>query len=359
MQEKEKEINKMAKILCAFSGLLLEVSHFPIHLSERECSHPIFCIPQKKLLSYARKWSAQELTTTDSYLLFLALLKSTDHIVFRSAVTITPETDALVAQNMHSLIGIIGKMNTIVHPGFSLPKFVVSTDTTTLENVGNWLKAWRGCLEDFASGFREYNASRALLNREAALERLIKNPTKSTESYSKTLATWAAIAGSFPTYVITTETGSHVPMSEYWIDIIQRCCKNVTLANVPSVDLNDLIEHCEEHIPHGSIYAAKLMQVLRNAVEVQKNFLGTGAFSFSILQGGDSKKEVMGGDSKGVGSIENVEYTNVLNLISTAPETCPTPGDFKSKFEYLKAVTRYEMAERYKKEEKNGKEQIL
>lgn len=330
----------MAKILCAYSGLLLDVSHFPIHLSESECSHPIFCIPQKKLLGYARKWSAQELTTTDSYLLFIALLKSTDHIVFRSAVTVTPETDALVAQNMHNLIAAIGKINTIVHPGFTLPKFVISSDTCTLSNVRNWLRAWNSCLIDFATGFREYNASRALLNREIALERLIKNPMKSVESYSKTLATWAAIAGSFPTYVITDATGAHIPMSDYWTDIIQRCCRNATLTNVPAVDLDDLLEHCEEHIPHGSIYAAKLMQVLRNAINMQKNFLGGDSFQILNIPG----------------NTEIVEHANILNLISTAPEVLPTQGNYTSKIEYLKALTKYGMAQSYLLKEKSLKD---
>ena len=63
------------KYQCAYSNLQLNVDYFPGFISTTETIHPIFHIPQKKLLSYLGKWSSGELTETDSYLLFLAILK--------------------------------------------------------------------------------------------------------------------------------------------------------------------------------------------------------------------------------------------------------------------------------------------
>mgnify|MGYP000735790344 CR=1 FL=1 len=56
----------MAKILCAYSGIEFSCEHFPITLHARESYHPIFNVPQKKLLSYLGKWAGNELTPTDN-----------------------------------------------------------------------------------------------------------------------------------------------------------------------------------------------------------------------------------------------------------------------------------------------------
>src|SRR3990172_712457 len=99
------------KILCSISSTEFNVEHFPGYLSSREVSHPIFYLPQKKLLSYMAKWSGSELTRTDSYLLFLAILNSTELVHFRVPIFKDNRTDSIIAQNMEKLALTVTKLN--------------------------------------------------------------------------------------------------------------------------------------------------------------------------------------------------------------------------------------------------------
>ena len=111
------------KILCSKSGIEFTAEHFPGTFFSRELSHPIFSLEQKKLLSYTGKWAAGELTPTDSYLLFLALLNSSEQIQFRTSCKRTPLTNSIVANNMEYLVRTVIKLNAIRTPGTLFPYF--------------------------------------------------------------------------------------------------------------------------------------------------------------------------------------------------------------------------------------------
>jgi len=82
----------MATILCHYSGIEFRCEHFPIHLTSGESHHPIFDAPLPKLWKYFSKWQAGELTETDSYLLFIAYMRATEMVDFRTAIRRTPAT---------------------------------------------------------------------------------------------------------------------------------------------------------------------------------------------------------------------------------------------------------------------------
>ena len=164
------------KILCSISGIEFNCEHFPGALTSREVSHPVFSIPQKKLLSYTRKWAAGELTTTDSYLLFLAILASSELIQFRVPVSRNEQTNSIVANNMESLVKITAKLNAVTNPNVTFPHYVVSPETKYLTNVNHWISNWEDAYKEFQDGYSRQEDSRKLITREAALERMIKNP---------------------------------------------------------------------------------------------------------------------------------------------------------------------------------------
>ena len=325
------------KILCSYSGLELQISHFPGTIERGEV-HPVFSLSQKKLLSYLGRWSAQEFTPPDSYLLFLALLNSTEKVEFRLPALRTLNTEAIVANNMEALAKVVYKLNEIVHPAFSVPAFVISQETRSLENISQWIETWESNIKDFNDGYRSFSLSRALLVREEALERLIKNQTRKIDTYAHILADWAEIAGSFPSFIVTTPAGDKVTCSTYWKSIISKCCKGESIFSIPSEDLKELIIHCEDNIIHGSIFAFSLMELLKKGREKQTNFLGLGdgdisGVTFKILNPGDS-----------------VEDANIQALIDSAPTSQPTERDYPSKLAFLRAKMKWETASRYKKE---------
>jgi hypothetical protein len=324
------------KILCSISSTEFNVEHFPGYLSSREVSHPIFYLPQKKLLSYMNKWSGQELTKTDAYLLFLALLNSTELVHFRVPIFKDNRTDSIIAQNMERLALTVTKLNTVYTPSVSFPNFATSPDNRHLHNVHHWIDDWCEAYEEFKSGKRRDADNRKLAIREKALERLIKNPHKTVSGYARNLADWAADAGSFPVFNTKNPYSSNplamISCADYWKSIIIKAASQESIYAIDRKDIIEILEHCEENIPIGSIYSNALFTVLRGALEKQKNYLGLGDIDISS------------GKYQFLNSGDSLEHANMRALIDSAPENEPIPSEYPTKLSYLKAKMRWEMA---------------
>lgn len=324
------------KILCAISGIEFQVEHFPGVLTSREVQHPIFNLPQKKLLSYLGKWAANELTPTDSYLLFLAILNSSDLVEWRTPASRFPETDSLVAQNMEHLAIAVSRINAVTNPHVCFPHYAVGPETKYLTNIKHWIENWNQAWQDFQDGYSREYESRKLITREAALERMIKNPHLPVSAYSSKIADWAAIAGAFPEWMTKSPfTGLSLTCSEYWKELISKCSKEESLFLVPQVDLQDLLEHCEQNISIGTIYSNALFKVLRHALERQRNFLGLGDLDLSR-----GKYQILT-------STDTIETANIKAMMDSAPESEPRLESYPTKLAYLKAKLRYQMAKKY------------
>lgn len=325
------------QILCATSSITFSCDHVPGFLSSREVEHPIFHLPQKKLLSYLRKWSGGELTSTDSYLLFLAFLKSSDLVNFRVPAIRTEQTDSIIAQNMEFLARTVTRLNTVVTPSVQFPQYVVSPDTKNLTTVHYWIQNWEDSYQDFASGkAREYD-NHKLVHREAALERLIRNPHRPVSTYAGALAEWAAIAGEFPlANTVSRISGLKCSISEYWQQIIRKCAHEEGIFSINKADLTELIEHCEDriHLNSGGIFAHALFKVLRHAAKRQENFLGLGdldisASTYQLLKESDS-----------------VEHANMSAVIQAAPVEIPRREQYPKLLDFMRAKLRYDMAKK-------------
>lgn len=332
------------KILCSYSGIEFNVDHFPGTFYSRELHHPIFNLEQKRLLSYTGKWAAGELTPTDSYLLFLALLNSSEQIHFRTPCKLTPLTNSIVANNMEFLLRTVIKLNAIKVPGMLFPYFAITAETCNLANVHHWIQIWENCWKDFESGARRDIIHRNLVKRESALQRMIKNPHKQVRDYAPQLAEWAGMAGSFPVFLIPnpfTKEAKQIPLATYWKEIIVRATRNEYLYTIPDKDLQELIDHCEDNIPPGSIYSSDLFKALRHAQAKKKNFLGLGDMdiqsTYSLVE-----------DPK------DVESANMKALIDSAPTELPRPEQYPTKFAYMKAKLRWDLAKKMNKSTNSG-----
>lgn len=328
----------MAKILCAYSGIEFACDHFPIVLHARESYHPIFNVPQKKLLGYLGKWSGGELTSIDSYLLFLALLNSTELVTFNVPAAPNPFTASIVAQNMEFLAKTVIKINTVYNPLAVFARIYITPDTKFLSNARDWIEVWEENYKDFLNGYKSAHDNAKLLHRERALERLIKNPYKSDSQIATQLAEWANQAASFPTYEVHNpfiqDRRSYISCAEYWKTIICMACKDDRLYAIPSTGLEDVLEYCQENIPVGSgIYSERLFRILRNAQHKNKNFLELGDYdiktTFQILD-----------------NPSNVEEANISALIQAAPEEEPRLEQYPTKFKFMQAKMRWELAKK-------------
>lgn len=326
------------KVLCAYSGVEFQVEHFPFYLSSPTTIHPVFEIPQKKLFSLLRKWSEQEFTPTDSYLYTLALLNSSELIHWYSAAKRTPFTTAIVAQNIESLCRALLKLHTVPNPETVFPSFAITKDTAGLQNLPHWIADWEQAYKDFKSGYRSAHDSRKLLDKEAALQRLIKSPHAPIQKIASQIAEWAAQAGSFPTFLISSPFAKNIQLScsDYWKTLIVRCAKNENIYALSQKDLEELLSHCEENIPTGSIYSNHLFTVLRKGLEKNKDFLGfSSAGSYTLLE---SQAD------------QSVEAANMLAIINAAPTEEPKREDYPSSFKFLQAKLRWDAAKNSNRE---------
>lgn len=332
------------KVLCGISSIEFNVEHFPGSLYSRETVHPIFHLPQKKLLSYLSKWSGGELTSIDSYLLFLALLNSSELVEFRVPVFRNERTDSVIANNMEYLAKTVIKLNTVSTPSFNFPSFAITTETRYLDNIHYWLDNWDAAYQDFLDGYSKEYKSRQLIRREQALEKLIKSPFKPAKTLANQLADWAVIAGEFPTYLVNNPfTGLQISMADYWRIIIQKCSVDEFTLAIPKWDIEDCLEHCEINIPVGTIHSNALFSCLRRAIEKQENYLGKGDMSKLA-------------DFKFVSPNDVKEFESIQKMIDDAPLTEPTVGEYPKRLDYLKAKARWDMAQLMNKSPDKGKD---
>lgn len=317
----------MANIICAISSIPFKCSHLPITLSNREYSHPIFALDQKQLFPLYKKYTAGELTDIDSYLLFLALLKSTDKVEFVVPAQITTSTPRIVANNISQLINVIWSSNAIYNPRFKQPRFFMRKDNCNLDNINIWIHAWRDNIEDFKSGLSAQEEREKLRHVEDKLSKIIFTPEAGNIRLAAACAEWACKAAGFP-----------ATKAESWKKIIRKCYSLEAMFSTSKQDLKEIKEFCEENIEAGSIHYRKLMQTLRTGIANHNDFLGLGTLSSSQDSLGYS---IVPQDS-------TKEEETMLAIIAKAPRTEPKESDYPNKISYIRARLAYRQAQEYK-----------
>ena len=132
-----------------------------------------------------------------------------------------------------------------------------------------------------------------------------------------------------------------VTLAEYWCSIITRAVMNDRLSQIPMQDMVELIEHCELHIPHGTLYAHNLMETLRAALRTQREYLGMPALThtkmFSILP--------MTAEEE---TVAKREQALLEAMSAAAPDHLPTKEEFSTAFLYMRAMARWRAAQTLK-----------
>ena len=315
----------MAKINCAISGLTFSCDYGPLTLNHKDgYYHPIFALPYKKLYGLYSKHCAGHLTATDSYLLFLAFLHSTEQVIWESPAACNPRdssTKSLIENNLAQLIKVIETTNCISIPSFKQPSFVVCATNSNLETVPNWIGAWDRNIEDLKDGYLATKVLQDIVALENKLSYYLKSGLN-PENYSFAVANWAAKAADFPAH-----------KEEAWCKIIRSCFNSSKMFSTPISEIREVKEYCEENIEAGSIHYHALMSTLREGTSRHTNFLGLGA----------------------VGSLESKGYTllpidstknqtEVEAIIAKAPIDQPVRIDYNSDLEFIKAKLRYRVA---------------
>ncbi len=319
---------------CRYSGLSFRTEYFPFTFKNSTQHHPVFDIPFPDLLNLSNDWLSDRYTLIDRRLIFLALLKSTDLIQFR---TYARPTDSTIAANMDAAIEWAGFIHGLKSPEqlACLPRFIITSDTASLITIDGWFDTWRDAIAEYKDNYRSYNAAQMQVRREDALARVIKDENKHIESYARSLAEWASIAASFPTGLVPNPfaSGESISLSAYWQDIIRKCAsRTYQIWRLNRTDLDELIEHLEFNLPHGTIVAHEVMHLVRTAAARHDSALGLATIdspAFTLLDEND-----------------NVEKANILAAAAQAPSVKPKPEDYPTRAGFVLARARWNLAQK-------------
>ena len=316
----------MAKIICGISDIPLTIPHVPMTLSRREYNHPIFYLPQRKLLGLYTTYTKGHLSDIDSYLLFLALLKSTDAVEFVVPALITTSTPHIIAATIGQLVNVIWSTNAIRHPSFKQPRFFLRADTANLDNIKIWIASWQGNIDNFKQGINTESDIRKLKKVEDKLSKLIFTPEAGETRLASAVAEWADKAACFPT-----------AKRDAWKLIIRKCYNLNAMFSTPKKDIIEIKCFCEENLEIGSIHYHTLMKTLRTGIANHNDFLGLGVFDSKD----DSSYTLLTTDN-------TIEEAATLSLISKAPAEEPVETEFNgNKLAYLRAKMAYREAVKF------------
>lgn len=338
------------KILCGLSSIEYDVQHFPGYLTSRESYHPVFDIPQRTLLTRGfHKWSAGELTETDSYLLYLALFNSTDLVKWHTPARRNLLTRSVVAANMESLVRAIDKINLVSHPSFVVHHIAITSDTADFSASPIWIDNWHNNYAAFVSGYKDEVKHDKLARKERHMDKLLDRlETGDIEKLARIIADWTEMVAEFPAFAVLINN-QRTTLAEYWKGIIIKCAKQEGVFTIPESDLMELYSHCEECSSlHGSTYGRTLMTILRSGLKRLDDPFDLNTIDFDIKHPGFvilSKKQA-----------NSTEEANIAAMIAAAPEKLPLESDigtlYPSKIAYLRAKARWDAAELDKENKK-------
>lgn len=308
------------KVHCSLSGLHYHVDHFAGSLKAGITYHPVFEVPVSRLHLIYTDYLNSQLSPEESYLLILALLKSTDLLEFQSAAKFSENSAALAVICLTRLYRITSMIQSIKVPYLSFPKLVISEETGNLACLPAWIAVWEAAYESFISGLAQDRYYDSLKRKEAALSKFINSPQIPAHKYAHVLADWASHAANFPVYI-----------DKYWREVIIKTYRLEEIETIPQVDLEELAEHCERHIDDyslGTIYSHQLFTAISDGldrIKSQKGYQKDKVTGFTLL---DPTK---------------AEHAALITVIATVTQDPPKQADFATEFEYRKAAMAFKL----------------
>ncbi len=315
----------MAKMTCSISGLELKIPHMAMTLPAGYSAHPIFYLPQKQLLGIYRNYLKGRLTDIDSYLLFLALIHSTDAVSFQHPAHYRKgTTDKIIANNIDRLVTVIWQSDIIQHPSFKQPSYRVSAENYNqfLIGITEWLNLWEANIDTFKKGRVFAVRRRQLETVEKKLEKIILSGFEGTV-LANSVATWADKAAEFPS-----------DTAEQWKGIIRKCYNSEAMFNTPKSTLEEIRDYCQQNILAGSIHFHSLMKVLNGGIARHRSYLGLDTIdTFSNIS---STYTLLTEDV-------NVQDKALIDILSKAPTEPPVRNNYPSQIAFIRAKLNYKV----------------
>lgn len=313
------------KTTCAISGITFETPYFSGLSVPAKTGyfHPIFAISHTQLYACYTAYCEDKLTIPESYLTLLAFLHSSECVSWNAPACLAPSsssTASFVAINLHRLVSVLQKTDTIKHPSFKQPSFSVTYDNNNLRSLAGWLEAWEDNIDRFYSRTASIREQETLQAIENKLTLAITSGTEPAK-YATILANWASMAAEFPP-----------TKDELYKTIIRSSFNSAKMFSTSKEDIEELATYCQCNIEAGSVHFHELSKALERAKKANLDYLGLGG-GFTLL---DSDTNLQ--------PEKNLSLTASLTAISDLALTLdklPIESEYDSKVDYIRAKLAY------------------
>lgn len=355
------------EIKCPLSGITYAVNSF-LSLDTFSHPHPVFSVSTPALInSLLPKFIEASIFSTEVHLVGCALLnKLPIHSWDVPLADFSPRDgwEVFWQKNIQKLAVIVKRIegkNIGKLPSFAIraPK---EGEPEILSNLPAWIDDAHQAISEYYAvitpeaqkrnaEFRE-NLREQSYESQAYCEQVITRKLmgsmlskKDEKNFPELIADWAAKVGKFPLSYFTKANGKKTSVKEFWKSIIREAFAasaskgyiNLITSDVNQADLEELLEHCYEHIPAGTVQAHALFEELQGIKEMLGDFKGTQAVTTMVFTGTPDLAALLG---------ESVIHSTEA---SPMPEKEYEPGeprkeDFPSLSAFLKAKMAWKKA---------------
>lgn len=324
-------------VTCPKSGVRFSIPHFNLPHLYSSHEHPIFGLTTDQLIGLFEHTCDPDFTILDHYLLGLALLSKLPSIWHVAADRESGES--IVLGNLSSLARILVKIKSARLTESMIPTIVINKDTRDLKNLPNWIRAYESAFADATNNSAAFRKDKQVARLESTLDSMIKKGfEKNKTRISKVVSTWASVTGDFPAHVKTL--WCEMIEISFQADFMQVLAGKASLA-----DYDELVEHCEDYIPHGSTLASVLMRKIRDAREMVREFEAPSKASQLRRLANADLESISGSDSSQHSSSSGNLETSGLVFKPVNLAGAPDRANYPDQISYLRDRVRWMKAQ--------------
>lgn len=349
------------KLKCPLSGIQWNSEFFP-ESNSFEVPHPILSLPAFKVIGRNLKlFSSAELSEEETHLFGTFLLSKLPidswGFPLLDAAPLSSYWIPFWLRHIETLSALVLRLEGKTPK--NLLSFAITEREAPLSNLDEWIRSAHISISEFYSpitpeaqkrnkefranlGDEQFNTEEACLKViEKGLRGSLLSP-REKDKFPELVANWAAKVGDFPNAFFRNEIGTKQTVREFWKGIIRNAFNlgnagkgyaNILTGDVSLADLEELIEHCADNIPHSTIQSKALYEQLGKLKEVIQEFrVPTSPKNLSI--------EVL--SPEGISS-----FLNEVSHLPSRPKTenddpdMPRKEDYPTLSSFLKAKIAY------------------
>lgn len=353
------------KLTCPYSGISYFIDGV-IYRKIANIPHPILSVDLNDILSsYLPRFAKEDLNQEELHLFGTYLLTKLPieswgfPLLEKAPLTYWTPFWLKNLQHLASTVKRLSGKKPKNLPTFRLICDSLDDSINPLSQLKEWLDTANSCINEYYApiseeALRRNKTFRANLSEEqftseeqcnAVIEKILRgslSTPREKEKFPELIANWAAQVGDFPNSIFRTSSGERKTLRNFWKEILRNTFdlgtsgkgySAILTSDVTIADLEELQEHCMEHIPSGTLHSRALWEELGKLKEVILEFktpARNSDLSIEILSSGDLAS-----------ILEDVSHVAPVQTIENDDPDMPRKEDYPSLSSFVKAKMAY------------------